>query len=533
MFKLASMFVDISARDAGLQSQLTGLRGQMTTAGLSVATMFGNLAAAGIMKAGGAAASFFSGGVSGAMELEDSMSAIGVIFGSSAGIITAKSDEMAAKFGVVKGEFLNAASSFGAAFKGAGSSQAEAANLGNTLAQLGMDMASFTAGATNQEAFTALQAALRGEFDPLERFNVFLSAAAVGNEALAMGLVKSKNEMTDSAKKQATLSLIMKGAADQVGDLERTADSSKNAWAKFGGTMTNLGVEMATSFMPAIQELIGIANEMAGSLASAFRGADFSSFVAGIVDGVATVGVIFRNFEDFGLLIWLPIQESLMNVGELFGTFAANVVQYATYIGDNWYQIISDSLNALGTSFLNLDANMHNFAQSLRDFLSNPTAGFKFEWTPLLEGFRATAGALPELIRPNLVSMEGELAAARDRITAREGERLDRKRKPEPSVMDDAMAWALASGEMLPEEYGALFDSGEKTAAAIKKGKKEFKSETLDSSDFSGKLRTAILSQEDAVPEKQLTELQLIRKAIEEQGAMASRDLDEAFARLG
>lgn len=528
------MFVDITARDAGLQSQLTGMRGQLTTAGLSVATMFGNLAAAGITKAAGAAMGFFQSGVGGAMELEDSMSAVGVIFGSSAGIITSKSDEMAAKFGVVKGEFLNAASSFGAAFKGAGSSQEEAANLGNTLATLGMDMASFTAGATNAEAFTALQAALRGEFDPLERFNVFLSAAKVENEALSSGLAKTKGEIDDHAKKQATLNLIMKGSIDQQGDLARTADSSKNAWARFTGTLTNLSVEVASSFMPAITEMIGIANEMAGSLASAFQGADFGGFVQAVVDGVATVGVIFRNFSDFGLLIWLPIQESLMNIGEMFGTLAANVVNFATYIADNWYQLITDALTATGTALTNFGSNLSNLGGAFVEFLKNPTGGFNFEWTPLLEGFQATAGALPELLKPNLVSMEGEIDAATQRITDRESARLDKKKGAGgPSAMDDAMAWALASGEFLPEEIGALNAAGEGVAGQLGKKQKEFRSETLGSADFSSKLREGILSSADAVPEKQLSELQLIRKAIEEQGALAARDLDEAFARLG
>src|SRR5262249_20644387 len=151
----------------------------------------------------------------------------------------------------VKGEFLNAASDFGSAFKAIGTAAPDAAALGNQLAKLGMDMASFN-NASNEEAFTALRAALRGEFDPLERFNVMLSAAAIEAEAMRMGLIKNSSELDEAAKKQATLSLIMKKTADQQGDMERTADGSANSWRKLTGTLTNLATEVGSTLEPAI-----------------------------------------------------------------------------------------------------------------------------------------------------------------------------------------------------------------------------------------------------------------------------------------
>ena len=99
---------------------------------------------------------------------------------------------MAKEFGIVKSEYIDASSSFGAVFKGLGKCQADAAKMGNQLADLGLDLASLKgAGASAEDAFTALQASLPGEFDPLERFSVFLNATKIETHALAMGLSKN------------------------------------------------------------------------------------------------------------------------------------------------------------------------------------------------------------------------------------------------------------------------------------------------------------------------------------------------------
>ena len=110
MFKLAELFVNIRARDDQLQSQLGGLKGQLSAMGVAIGTAAGNLAATAIAQASSSIAGFFAGGVKGAIDLKESMSKVNVIFGDSASIIARQADEMAAKFGTVRGEFLNAAS---------------------------------------------------------------------------------------------------------------------------------------------------------------------------------------------------------------------------------------------------------------------------------------------------------------------------------------------------------------------------------------------------------------------------------------
>lgn len=488
-FKLAELFVDIRARDDELKKQVGGVKDQLTSFGVAIGTAVGSLAAAAIARAASALTSFISGGISGAIELEDSLSALGVIFGKNAGIISEEADRMAAKFGVVKGTFIDAASSFGASFKAIGTPTEDAAKLGNQLAKLGMDMASFTAGATNEEAFTALKAALRGEFDPLERFNVMLSAAAIEQEALSMGLIKSAKDMDEAAKKQATLSLIMKKSADQQGDLERTADSSKNAWSKFTGTVTNLAVEMGTMLSPAINSVIGLANEMLGSLSSAFEGskAAFQAFSDGVVSIVQTIGVAWRNLPDLWEIVTIKAREMGLNLIEIFKVIPANLGIIGEYIANNWRQLITDGINAVGAVFTNLSTNIANLASAIVTFLSDPTKGFQFNWTPLLDGFQATADALPELAKPALVSLQEEIDQVAGRIADRESKRAQ-------EIADKAKAASAPAKSV---------------AAAAGKKTADFKSETSGISEFAVKLRESALSGKDDTPKKQLKQAEL------------------------
>jgi hypothetical protein len=507
MFKLAELFVDITARDQQVKSTVDGLQGKLSTMGLAIGTAAGNLVASTIAAATSSLAGFFSSGIKGAIDLQETLSKVGTIFGDSASIITKQADEMASKFGVVKGEFLNAASDFGSAFKAIGTAAPEAAALGNQLAKLGMDMASFS-NSSNEEAFTALRAALRGEFDPLERFNVMLSAAAIEQEALSMGLIKSAKDMDENAKKQATLSLIMKKTSDQQGDMERTADGSANSWRKFTGTITNLATEMGGTLEPAINQIIAVGNEMLTGLVSSFEAskASFQSFAAGVSEGAQTIAVMWRNTGDVWEIVKISATEMVTNVVATIATIPENLALIGEYIANNWVKLIGDGCNAVMAIFANLGSNIYALGQAIADFLSNPTKGFSVDFKPLLEGFRATADALPELVKPALVSMQGEIDAVTDRIAERE----------------TARGTAAKSS--------AAAKTANQIAGATGKKEKDFKSETVGVADFATKLRESIFGGAEETPQKQLTELQKIAAATT---LMADEAKKPKLARLG
>jgi hypothetical protein len=501
VFRLANLFVEIQARDDVMRKQVSGLKSELSAMGVAIGTAAGGLAASAIGAAASALGGFISSGIKGAVDLKETMSKVGTIFGESAGVISAEADRMAAKFGVVKGEFLNAASDFGSAFKAIGTAAPEAAGLGNQLAKLGMDMASFN-NASNEEAFTALRAALRGEFDPLERFNVMLSAAAIEAEALSLGLIKNAKDLDESAKKQATLSLIMKKTVDQQGDMERTADGSANSWRKLTGTFENLATELGTALEPAINSLMAAANDMVGMLQPAFASlkAGFESFSSGVVGAVETIRIMWRNLPDTWDIVVLKATEMGTNLVEIFRVIPANLAIIGEYIANNWRRLIADGVNAVGAVFKNLGDNIYRLSQAVIDFLSDPTKGFEFKWHDLLDGFKATADQLPELLRPNIVSMQAQIDDISGRIAGAEAKR----------VAD------MARKATEPAKKAAL-QATKKTA--------DFKSEVSSVSEFALKLRSSILEGQDDTQKKQLEEQKKTRIAAETTAAAVGRGI--------
>lgn len=391
-WKLAELFVSITGDDKPLNRTLDGVHQKL---GLAGAAFTRSLMAGGGLAAAGLAAGLVAGlrgGVLGAVELEDTLNRTRVVFGDSARLIISQADEMAARFAVVREEFIGAAASFGAMFKGAGASQRDAAVLGNQLAQLGLDMRSFAGGTTTaEEAFTALAAAMRGEFDPIERFNVFLTADAVAAHAVASGLARSKTEVDNYAKKQAALALILEQTKDQQGDMAKTIGDTGPQMEMLRGNLTNLAATIGETLLPTVNSWVSSLNDRLGP---AMEATGFWARRAG------------DAFSILQLLVGAAVENSI-NAVEAFMTNASLV---AGYIAGNWRALITDGVAAVGTVFSNLADNFGDLAAAIWEFMQDPTGGFDFEWTPLLDGFKATAEKLPEMVRPGMVNVAGEIA---------------------------------------------------------------------------------------------------------------------------
>ncbi len=151
--------------------------------------------------------------------------------------------------------------------------------------------------------------------------------------------------------------------------------------------------------------------------------------------------------------------------------------------------------------FTNLVTNLTTAWQAFLDFLT--TGKFKFDWKPLLDGFVATAAQLPELIKPELTSLQSEIDTVAGRIADREGARAAAavsKAKATKAVADQA-------------------------ATLAGKKDKEFKSEASGLSEFAGKLRDSIFSAKDNDAKKQLAATERTAKAAEETAAALKKGI--------
>lgn len=433
------MSVDPAGMRPGLRSAQTQIQGFGASLGGIAAGLAGGAAAFGAFE-------FLKSGVGSAARLSEATATLNNLFGDSAKTITDAADAAAA-LGANKNEFLAGAGNFAAIFDGMGKSAADATAEGVKLAKLGQDLsADSLVGATSEEAFGALSAALRGEFDPLERFRVFLSAAKIEAKALEMGLVSAAGKLDDNAKKTATLALIYEQSSKSQGAFAREAGGATAQFRQAGSSIVNLATDLGTALMPAITGALGLFNEFVAGVRSGFEAIrpTVEGWVSTVSEAFATVGVLYRNLGLASDIVQIKAREFVINVGEGWAALMENSARLGGWFGTEWLNLLRDAFNGAVALLTNLGANFRDFGAAIVGWISDPTAGFQFNFTPLLDGFKATTAALPELARPAFTSLQGEIDALGGKMAAAETKRAEAKA--------DAAAAAGKPGEDKPAE---------------------------------------------------------------------------------
>src|SRR5690606_5200075 len=111
-------------------------------------------------------------------------------------------------------------------------------------------------------ALTSIQAAIRGQADPIDKYGVAVNKAAIEAKALSIGLIESTSEMTEQIKVAARLQIIMEQTARVEGDFANTADSLANSSKILGAQVKELGAQLGEVLLPFVQEVVSGAREL-------------------------------------------------------------------------------------------------------------------------------------------------------------------------------------------------------------------------------------------------------------------------------
>lgn len=201
-----------------------------------------------------------------ASDLGESVNAVNVVFEEGADKVLAFAKIAATEAGLSMRSFNELVTPVGASLRNVGFSADEAAESSIALAKRAADMASVF-NVDVSEALSAIQAGLRGEADPLERFGVGLSAAAVEAQALSMGLGKTKEDLTANELAQARLALLMKQTDKVAGDFKGTSDGLANSQRINAAEAENQRAAYGEGVLPVMQTLQGVMRSLLGVLA--------------------------------------------------------------------------------------------------------------------------------------------------------------------------------------------------------------------------------------------------------------------------
>lgn len=151
------------------------------------------IAAAGVAAifSGGKLASQVKQAVLSANDLNETQNKAQVVFGASTKAINAFASTAHTALGQTTQQAIDGAANFAIFGKAAGLTGKNLVGFSTTLVKTAADMASFS-NTTPQDAIEALNAALRGESDPIEKYGVLLNQQTLQARALSLGLVSAR-----------------------------------------------------------------------------------------------------------------------------------------------------------------------------------------------------------------------------------------------------------------------------------------------------------------------------------------------------
>lgn len=391
---LATAFVNIVPSAKGFGKKLSDdLDPELDAGGLAGGKRFGGGLLGGIKAFAGpiaavlgtvAIGSFFKDAVTEASNLAESQNAIKVTFGDAAGEIQKLGAKAATTLGLSNVQFNELAvrfSSFAKTVAGPGG------NVTATLDEMTRRASDF-ASVMNidvAEAAQVFQSGLAGETEPLKRFGIDLSAAAVEAYAYANGIAASGKELTEAEKVQARYGLLMASTAQVQGDFANTQDGLANGLRILKSSFADVKANIGTAFLPFMAMGVQALNSFMGPLKEATKA--FSDWGTAIGDVFTKAGGGMDGFKAV-----------LGNIGESISAF---------FSGGGLFQAFS-ALSSLRTQLFNsIIEAMPGIINGMIDFLPQLVSFITDTFIPQMVGqFAGTVTAIADLmtsVLPRLV----------------------------------------------------------------------------------------------------------------------------------
>lgn len=234
----------------GVGGKAKGAEGALGGAGAALKGM----AVAGAAVAGTALVAFLRDSVKAAGDLEQSVGGVDAVFKDSAAAVHEFGKNSAEAVGLSRNEFNELITVTGALLKNKGLEDFTGKSL--DLVKVGADLAATFGGPTSQ-AVEALNAAMRGESNPIERYGITLNESAVNAELASKGLSKLTGSALEQAKAQARLDIITRQSADAHGKFAGEANTLQGQQQRLNAEWENAKAELGGALLPAVTAVVG------------------------------------------------------------------------------------------------------------------------------------------------------------------------------------------------------------------------------------------------------------------------------------
>ena len=257
-----------------------------------------------------------------ASDLREQTDKVGVIFGDASGEIEKFAKTASTRIGQSRRQVLQAAGTFGAFGKAAGLSGKDLAEFSNDFTALASDLASFN-NTSPEDAIQAIGAALRGEAEPLRRYNVLLNDQTLKQAALELKIYDGVGALTAQQKILAAQKVIYEQTSDAQGNFLDTSDGLANSQRTLTAEMDDLKGAIGEALLPVVEAVLPLLKTFAtwasenptvfltiagaiGAVAAAIIAVNFAmalnpftAIAAGIALLVVGVVAAYNKFEGF------------------------------------------------------------------------------------------------------------------------------------------------------------------------------------------------------------------------------------------
>jgi hypothetical protein len=270
--------------------------------------------AAGAAAAGYAAFQLARSSINEASSLNESLNAVNVTYGKQAKAVKKLGREAAKSVGMSNVEFNGMAVQFAAFAQAVGGEGKGSVKVLDDLTTRAADFASVM-NIEVAEAAALFQSGLAGESEPLRKYGIDLSAAAVGAYAFKSGISESATEMTAAEKVQATYGLLMEKTAVTQGDFANTSDSLANQQRILGSRFKDAQAKLGKGLLPMMTTAVRYLNR--DGIPAFLRFSDWFT-----EKGIPAIGRFVDKAQTFYEKHGPAIKDTLADVKDVAGTAA-------------------------------------------------------------------------------------------------------------------------------------------------------------------------------------------------------------------
>lgn len=232
-----------------------------------------------------------------AVNLNESINAINVVFGEASEEVLKIGANADQSMGLSQRSFNEAAVQFSAFAQTIAGEGGNAAAVVGEMTQRAADFASVH-NIEVSDALTLFQSGLAGETEALRRYGILLSAANVENFAYANGVAEAGAELTEQQKVIARYRLLLEETNVVAGDFANTSDSVANTERRVAAEVENLAAKMGTRLLPIKGELLQVTGDVLDVLEDLFDRMEDSGAIDRLGDAFSDLLTNLQNLSD-------------------------------------------------------------------------------------------------------------------------------------------------------------------------------------------------------------------------------------------